>query len=157
MSLAKKQAEAVYKALSRKRPELKSKFKTNYKLLENDLQLLDDRLKHIVSQNPATLLLFSHPVYDYLIRRYDVNAESVHWEPDQKPTADQLSELLQILKKHRARWMVWEGEPIRAAIEKLNEMGISSVVFDPCGNIPKDGDFISVMQQNVSNLGAVFR
>jgi hypothetical protein len=65
--------------------------------------------------------------------------------------------LFQILKKHRARWMVWEGQPIRAAIEKLNEMGISSVVFNPCGNMPKDGDFMSIMQQNVSNLGAVFR
>jgi zinc transport system substrate-binding protein len=157
LSLATRQAEAVYVAFSRKQPELKSKFKTNYQLLKNDLQLLDDRLKHIVSQNPATPLLFSHPVYDYFIKRYGFHAKSVHWEPDQKPTENQLSELLQILKNHRARWIVWEGEPIKAAVEELDEMNINSIVYNPCGNIPKDGDFLSVMQRNVSNFETVFR
>jgi zinc transport system substrate-binding protein len=125
--------------------------------LENDLQLLDGRLNQFVAKKPATPLLFSHPVYDYLIKRYGIHAKSVHWEPDQKPTADQLSELLQILKNHRARWMVWEGEPAMAAVEELDEMSIDSIVYNPCGNIPKDGDFLSVMQQNVSNLETVFR
>jgi len=32
-----------------------------------------------------------------------------------------------------------------------------SAVFDPCGNVPAEGDFLSVMQQNVMNLEAVFR
>jgi zinc transport system substrate-binding protein len=101
--------------------------------------------------------LFSHPVYDYLIERYDMNAKSVHWEPDQMPTAEQLSELERILENHPADWMVWENEPIKAAVDKLHEMGINSVVFNPCGNRPKEGDFMSVMKQNVDQLESVYR
>ena len=35
---------------------------------------------------------------------------------------------------------------------KLQALGVSVVVFDPCGNKPNDGDFISVMQQNIWNV-----
>ena len=127
LSLAAKQAEAVYVAFSRKRPELKSKFKTNYQLLKNDLQLLDDRLKHIVSQNPATPLLFSHPVYDYLIKRYGIHAKSVHWEPDQVPSDGQLAEFQGILKQHPAQWMIWEGEPLQASVTSSKQSGSTAL------------------------------
>jgi hypothetical protein len=30
-------------------------------------------------------------------------------------------------------------------------------VFDPVGNVPKHGDFLSIMRQNVENLKAVFQ
>ena len=53
--------------------------------------------------------------------------------------------------------MIWEGTPIKSAMDVLEEMGIHNAVFDPCGNVPLDGDFLTVMQQNVSNLELVFR
>ena len=31
-------------------------------------------------------------------------------------------------------------------------MGVNSLVFDPCGNAPNQGDFLTVMQQNILNL-----
>jgi zinc transport system substrate-binding protein len=52
--------------------------------------------------------------------------------------------------------MIWEGEPLQKSVAKLKEMGIESVVFDPCGNRPDSGDFISVMKANVGNLKRVF-
>lgn len=156
-TLAAKHAEAVYLAFSRKRPDLKSKFKANYESLQNDLLVLNDRLKEIVARKPKTRLLFSHPVYDYLTKGYGIYGKSVHWEPDQNPTADQINELILILKDHQSNWMVWEGDPIQASVEALKEMGIHSIVYDPCGNVPDSGDFMSVMEQNVSNLEVIFK
>ncbi len=52
--------------------------------------------------------------------------------------------------------MIWEGEPVKESVERLKIMGIESLVFDPCGNVPDRGDFMSVMQQNVENLKAAF-
>ncbi len=52
--------------------------------------------------------------------------------------------------------MIWEGEPLQKSVAKLKEMGIESVVFDPCGNRPDSGEFISVMKSNVVNLEKVF-
>jgi hypothetical protein len=37
----------------------------------------------------------------------------------------------------------------------LKEKGIASAVFDPCGNRPEAGDFLSVMEANVVNLEAL--
>jgi zinc transport system substrate-binding protein len=157
LSLAVKQAEAIVEALVRKRPQQKDLFRANYRLLENDLLALDSRIKSIVSTNNTVPIIFSHPVYEYFEKAYGLNGKSVHWEPDQKPSSAQIVELNRILEMHPARWMVWEGDPGVAAVEKLNAMGVQSAVFDPCGNVPAEGDFLSVMQQNVMNLEAVFR
>jgi hypothetical protein len=54
-----------------------------------------------------------------------------------------------------------EGKPVKGSLNKIDEMGISTAVFDPCSISPKNGDFMSVMQQNealpvlTSALGAV--
>ena len=98
----------------------------------------------------------SHPVYDYFARRYGLNIVSVHWEPDQVPTDSQLQALKEILKQHPSKWMIWEGEPVQASVDKLKTLGVHSLVFDPCGNVPARGDFMTVMQRNVEGLRRVF-
>jgi hypothetical protein len=53
--------------------------------------------------------------------------------------------------------MIWEGEPVRASVDKLKKLGVDSLVFDPCGNRPDQGDFITVMRSNVDNLRKAFQ
>jgi zinc transport system substrate-binding protein len=66
-------------------------------------------------------------------------------------------ELNRILKEHSAKWMIWEGEPVQASVDKLKTLGIDSLVFDPCGNVPQQGDFLTIMRQNVENLKPAFQ
>ena len=94
-------------------------------------------------------------MYQYLARRYQLNLREVHWEPDQVPGKEAVEELDGILKEHAATVMLWEGEPIEASEALLKEKGIASAVFDPCGNRPEAGDFLSVMEANVVNLEAL--
>ena len=68
------------------------------------------------------------------------------------PTEEMWTALGTMLKSHPAELMVWEGEPLDAVESRLAGMGIESVVFYPCSNVPRDGDFGSVMLQNVDNL-----
>jgi len=155
--LAAKQAGLVMKALSRKKPAARDFFKKNYAALEHDLLALDEEMKRIAAKNPLSPLVASHPVYDYLSRRYGFNMRSVHWEPDEFPSDAQWSELRAILKKHPAKWMIWEGEPMKESAERLKAIGINSLVFDPCGNIPDQGDFMSVIRRNGKNLESAFQ
>ena len=155
--LAAKQAGLVMKALSRKKPAARDFFKKNYAALEHDLLALDEEMKRIAAKNPLSPLVASHPVYDYLSRRYGFNMRSVHWEPDEFPSDAQWSELRAILKKHPAKWMIWEGEPMKESAERLKAIGVNSLVFDPCGNIPDQGDFMSVMRRNGENLKPAFQ
>ena len=150
--LAAHQARAIEKALSRKMPEQSSLFKKKYDALETDLSALDRQIMEIVSKDKGKPLLASHPVYDYLKQRYSLNLQSVHWEPDEEPSYNQWNELKKILQDHPAKWMIWEREPFQNTVEKLMGSGVNSLVFDPCGNRPNKGDFLTVMQDNIENL-----
>ena len=155
--LAALQAGAVKKALARKRPELKDIFEANFASLEKELKRLDADLLQIVSTHPALPLIGSHPVYDYLSDRYGLNLRNLHWEPDQIPGENQWAELQAISRQHPAKWMVWEGAPLGEVVERLNSMGISSLVFDPCAGRPEQGDFMTVMHQNRDALKNAFK
>lgn len=155
--LAAAQALAVTVALTRNRPQFKADFETGYLALEEDLMELERKMKIIVARNPTLPLVVSHPVYDYLAQRYKLNARAVHWEPDQVPTVEQMNELEALLKEHPAKWMLWESEAVPGAVQALAEIGMGSVVFNPCGNVPESGDFMTVMQANIVNLSAIFQ
>jgi zinc transport system substrate-binding protein len=156
-SLAAEQAKAIARALGRKKPTQKDTFQRNYRELEKELVKFDGKLKTLVSKDQSRPLVVSHPVYDYFARCYELNIKSVHWEPDEVPTKEQMLELNTILKDHPAKWMIWEGEPLKESVERLKIMGVKSLVFDPCGNVPDNGDFLQVMYQNLENLKLAFQ
>ncbi len=151
------QAKSVRDALSRKFPAQHNTFDASFRALENDLRALDARLAAIVARDPAKPLIASHPVYQYLARRYDLNLESLLWEPDVVAPPDQWQVLSGMRESHPAGWMLWESDPSNENIQRLEELGIRSTVFDPCGNRPAKGDFLSVMTENADNLERLFR
>jgi zinc transport system substrate-binding protein len=157
LTLAVQQAEAIASAMGRKRPKLRDTFEVNFEALAKDLKALDQDIQAIVSKKLSTPLMVSHPVYDYFTRRYGLNIVNLHWEPDEFPDVGQWRELQKILNDHPAKWMIWEGEPIPKSVEKLKTLGIDSLVFDPCGNVPAQGDFLTIMRQNVENLRSAFK
>ena len=68
--------------------------------------------------------------------------------PDERAWA----ELRGILKEHVAARMIWEREPAAETARKLRDLGLAAVVFDPCANVPPDGDFLTVLRRNLENL-----
>ena len=151
------QAQAVTEGLSRMLPEHKDIFERRYAELEQDLLALDERLDTIAARQRTQPLLASHPVYQYLAKRYRLNLQSVLWEPEVMPDDEEWQRLKSILQGHAAAWMLWEGDPLPTSADKLQALGVKSLVFDPCGNTPEQGDFLSVMQQNVARLQQAFQ
>lgn len=49
--------------------------------------------------------------------------------------------------------MLWEAEPAVEIARKLEDSGVQMVVFSPCGNTPDNGDYFTVMQQDIKYLG----
>jgi zinc transport system substrate-binding protein len=154
--LAAGQAEAVCQALVRKLPDRKGQLEASCASLISELKELDKDLKKMVVAAPQQPLVMSHPVYDYLAARYGLTIANLHWEPDQIIGQEQIVELETLLKTHPAQWMVWEAKPAPGSVERLEAIGIKSLVFDPCGNVPEQGDFMQVMQQNVKNMKKAF-
>ncbi|MGF1522758.1 MAG: metal ABC transporter substrate-binding protein [Leptolyngbyaceae cyanobacterium] len=156
--LAIEQATVIRDRLSAEFPEQADVFAANFEELEADLVAIDEQIETIITASPQQTqpLIASHPVYDYFAERYGLNLQSVLWEPESFPEEDQWAELEAMLAEHPAEWMIWEGEPLPESVERLQELGIESVVVDPAGNVPETGDFLAVMQANVDNLQSVF-
>ena len=150
---AEQQATAIRDTLIKLLPNSERAIKNNFDALQRDLQALDTELREISGNIGKTPLVGSHPIYQYLARGYDLQIRSVSWEPDKMPDANGWAALAAIRKEHPSKIMLWEGEPDKAITRKLREQGVSSVVFDPCGNRPDEGDWLSVIQANVSQLG----
>lgn len=156
LQLATEQAAAIQAAFAEAWPEHAEAFLAGYESLRSDLLALDRRLEMVAARNPDLPLFASHPVYQYLSRRYALNVSSVQWEPDEPPGEVAWTELRQTLRDHPAAWMLWEAEPVAETTALLREIGIEPVVFDQCSNVPAEGDFLTVMEQNAANLERVF-
>lgn len=154
---ARMQAKAILSALEKQRPRHADVFIQNYTLLEKDLVSLDQALTAIVAQDSNKPFIASHPVYQYLARRYNLNLKSVMWEPGIMPEQGQWDALQQLLDTHSAGWMMWEGQPDKQSVARLDELDINSLVFSPCANTPEEGDFISVMKNNIREIEKAFQ
>jgi zinc transport system substrate-binding protein len=150
--LALEQAVSAAEAFADARPQWRSEFEAGVDALAADLRALEARLDAAARALGGAPVLFSHPVYQYLERRFQLNGRSLHWEPDEPPSESSWRELGVILENHPAQLLLWEGEPLPATARRLDTLGIRSVVFAPCGNAPAQGDWMSVMNENASRL-----
>ncbi len=155
-SQAALQAEAIYKALSRKLPATEAVFAQNFEMLKKDLLELDRAMETMSAHKPGLPLFASHPIYQYMARRYNLNLKMLTWEPDEDPGAVQWKYLQEQIQEHPTTWMIWEGDPLSESSATLMKMGIKSTVFNPCFARPEKGDFLSVMQQNLNNMATIF-
>jgi len=154
-TLAVEQARAVAAALQVRLPESTTAINDRLATLEADLTALDNRLAAAADAIEDHPLLFSHPVYQYLIHRYDLNGRQLHWEPDEAPDGHMWSELEHLVDRHAAKWMLWEGEPLDETVTALGARGISSIVFSPCAMDPAEGDWMTVMTANAAALESI--
>ena len=84
--------------------------------------------------------------------QYNLNIESLHWEPDEMPDKSGWHDLEHILADKHKSILIWEAEPLPEISKKLNQMGVKIAVFELSANTPEMGNFISKMEENIKNL-----
>jgi zinc transport system substrate-binding protein len=150
--LAIEQARAIRDAMVATRPAHATEFERGLAALEADLRAIDERLEVVFERYRGEPLLASHPVYQYLARRYGLEVVSVRFEPDEAPDDKQWRELRDLMAANRASWMLWEAEPLNPTAQRLAALGVGVIVFDPCAGSPPAGDFLTVMQDNLERV-----
>ena len=146
------QSAAIRDALIRLRPDAEAIFQQRFASLQRDLQELDEQLSVAFAGYQGRPLLFSHPVYQYLIRRYAIEGYELHWEPDGMPNPEEWRAFDELLNEYPARSMVWEAIPRPETVAALDQRGIETLVFEPSANRPQEGDYLSVMRDNLARL-----
>jgi zinc transport system substrate-binding protein len=153
--LAIGQARAVAEGLARARPDGAARYRERLGALEGDLRELDRRLTAIAMLLNGAPVLFSHPVYQYLERRYELNGRTVEWEPNELPSQVEWERLASILEDHSAELMIWEAQPEPEIVARLADLGIRVVVFSPGANRSGQRDWLDRMFENASALERV--
>lgn len=152
MQQAIQQADAIRTTLVKLKPDRENYFNQNFNQLKNKLEATDQQLKAVMEKTNGAPVIFSHPVYQYFQRAYHVNGISMHWEPDEMPNDNAITMLSEKNKAHTAKWMIWEDKPLLEIENMLKKMNIQIVIFQPVSTTPAEGDFISVMQDNIRQL-----
>ena len=156
LSLAIRQAEAVKKALIKRRPQESDFFETNFKELAKALSVLDSEFKKTTGMDTGPKAIYSRPVYTYFQKAYGLTGPSLDWEPETPLTHDMLHEVDHLKRAEGINTIVWERPPLEASIKQLSEKGIRSVVIQPLENTPDTGDFIANMRENLKALQALY-
>jgi zinc transport system substrate-binding protein len=151
-TLALEHARVITGALVALRPDQEEVFEQNLHALEDDLARLDQRLEQVAQRLGESPLVFSHPVYAYLERRYRLNGRSLHWEPNQVPDAEMWQEFASLLEVHPAQLMLWEGLPETETQQRLAALGVAIAIYAPSAQPPDTGDWLTAMQSNVAAL-----
>lgn len=154
-ALAIEQARAILDSLLIYRPEEETEFRSRFAVLTRDLEVLDQELAEAFAAIGDEPLLFSHPVYQYLARRYAPSARSLDWEPDVVPNDAALESLRRLRDGFPATILIWEQEPFAVTVELLENEGLRSIAFDPGSRRPADRDYMQLMRWNLANLRRV--
>lgn len=151
-ALAIEQARNVEQALSELAPQRRDSHQQNLAKLESRLEELDAQQQRAFDPLTGQPLLFSHPVYQYLERRYRLDGHSLHWEPDQEPGDKAWIDFANTLRDHPAGIMVWEDIPLPTTGARLAELGVAVVPYLTASNRPEAGDYFDVMTSNLAHI-----
>jgi zinc transport system substrate-binding protein len=146
----------VRDALVKADPIHRADYDSRYGLLVREIQERFAGVEQAINTAPDTAVIFSHPVYQYLARRFGMNGRTVHWEPEAEPDMAQLVELDTLLAEFPAAWFIWESEPLPESVALLKAKGLRSVVFSPSGNRPAEGDLFDAIAQGEAALRQVY-
>jgi zinc transport system substrate-binding protein len=152
LSLARAQAEAARDAMAARWPDRAGAFTERHASLEADLDELDAALSEALTPLRGVHVLASHPVYQYLERRYRLDLTSLHWEPDLMPPPEEWAALDALLGQRAAAVMLWEGEPTQETRAALQARGLRVAVFPTLSNRPPEGDFVSILRAAIDAL-----
>ena len=151
MSLAQLQAKTIAQALQIQWPEKGNDIEDRFTRLSAELESLDRGYTEATAALGNHQIIYSHPVYQYFERRYQLPGMSLHWEPDVMPSDKQWQALADI--ETDKTLFIWEALPSLQIIQRMGEMGIKFVVVDPAANIEAD-EWTAVQRGNIARLAA---
>ena len=156
-NLARRQAEAIARAVIRRAPETEADITANLAGLSADLAALDDAAREIASLAEGVAMIASHPRSQYFARAYGATIDALEWDAAGSVSEEQWRDLEALIGQTGARIFIWEAEPETSATTRIEALGLRNVVFPPLANRPSSGNFISNMSASIADLTSVIR
>jgi len=150
------QGQAILEALKQVLPEQADDLQARFDSLNTDLAMIDNAIADHRTKWDSQPLFASRPIFQYLARWYELDITNVSWKPDEVPNGTQWNTFDKLLETHEGYWMIWNTEPGEDTRKELRKRGVGNIVFDPCANKPAEGDYLTVMKENVKQMDKMF-
>ncbi len=124
----------------------------NSQKLDRVLMELDRKFLAVGALFKDEVLLASHPVYQYFARAYLGELRAMLWEPGVFPSEEEWAVLKDMKERNRARFMIWEDEPLPETRERLEEMGLELIIIQPGFSRPGKGNYLDILEDNLREL-----
>jgi len=152
--------DGIASAFVRKDPKNSDLYIQNAHELKNELKALDDSFKAGLSNcQTRTLIYGGHYAFGYLVKRYGLDYFAAQGlAPDSEPTAQDLANLINELKKNGVKYVFYEELSSPKIAETISEeTGAQLLLLNAAHNISKDDmskgvSFIDIMKRNLVNL-----
>jgi len=152
--LFREQIHVITQTLIKLLPDSREEILKREKELDAELDQLDQQWKAATKKLGDRPLIASHPVYQYLAKRYGWKVDSLHWEPEQKLSKKEWGQFDKLREKNQATLMIWEAEPLAETKAELDKRGIKIVVIKPLSNGPPEENVLSEMKGNAERFEA---
>ena len=152
------QVEQIRDALIEVDPAGADVYHRNAQAYVGELRTLDDEIGRIVGTLSRKRFVAQHAVWSYFARRYGlVEASIIEASPGDEPSAKELSELVETMRKQRVTAIFVEPQlSQKAARVVAAETGADIVVLDPLGGPPGRG-YLDTMRTNLEKMARALR
>lgn len=147
-----KQADAIAQKLILLFPQKKETITANLKKLKKSLAALNREMNQLKTEYSGLHWFSQRPVYQYLARRSDWTVHHLHWKKNADSDENAWGKLKTMQEKQKVPLMFWEEQPAEKIIKQLQQLGVSSFVFNPLTTEPAEGDYLTEMQRQLNEL-----
>jgi zinc transport system substrate-binding protein len=153
LDIAKQQASTIAKALIKRWPAQQDAIQLQETTLLSALTLLDEQYQTQAQKLAGKQVFYSHPVYQYFERRYQLAGHSFHWEPEEMPSDEEWGTLERLATDRSNALFIWEDQPSDEIAKRMTAMGLAFVVIRPAAN-RSENDWLIEQQLNLQRLEA---
>ncbi len=150
--MAMAQAEAIAEALTSRGVGDAADIDARLATLTSDLQTLDATARAALDGVADTVVVATHPRYQYLARAYGLTILSLEWEAGAMPGDAELANLSALVAENDTDVLIWEAEPPAEARAAVAELGLQDTVFPPLATPSADMTFLDAFRTAVEQM-----
>ncbi|TAN72181.1 MAG: zinc ABC transporter substrate-binding protein [Gallionella sp.] len=155
VTLAMKQVQNITAGLIERDPAHASLYQHNCDDYVHKLEVLRSRMKAELKQLKSREIVTFHEAFPYFAQEFDFKIVAVvERDPGSEPSAREMVETVQLIKKHKARAIFIEPQyPDKSAHAIAHETGASVCLLDPAVTGPMtENAYLQIMEKNLAAL-----
>ena len=143
------QAQTIADSLSDAFPAQATQIKAELQRIQYDLNSLHDRMKKATLLLRSTKLAANHPAFNYLGEAIDVDFHSFDFDPEEKPTSENIKEWATWVKTSDNTLLIWESVPVESVSNQFK--GAVHLALDPLEQPLPNSDY-NYLNQAEANI-----